>query len=157
MNQFFARITTRINFLLPGLFTSMNIDHHTTIPPKLISDFCFISLLADSLIFSYFAEVITDENGRESLRYHDKKYVKHTSGKQYAHERWRCYLHYKGCRARMNSRIIGGYVMVNKPDAELIHTNHDAKDMRKRKNLPHYLDPINVKNIEIGNVKSLQK
>lgn len=87
-----------------------------------------------SAAFPYYAEIVNDltaTNGRELLIYHEKKYVKHRMSKKNTY--WRCPQHYLGCRARIKSAIIGGYVMVNKLDTDIIHTNHPAKMQRKRK------------------------
>lgn len=61
--------------------------------------------------------------GREVLYHGGKQYMKHTVSKQNV-TRWRCPFHHKQCRGRLMSSIIGGYVMVNKPAADIIHINH---------------------------------
>lgn len=78
--------------------------------------------------FSYFAEVFTAVNGREVLVYHGKHYMKHTKSAKKVH--WRCPLHSTGCRARIVSCMVDGYLMVNKSDANIIHTDHNGKPMK---------------------------
>lgn len=65
------------------------------------------------------------------LRYHGKDYVKHTVNKNRIN--WRCRWHYTGCRARITSMMYDGYVMVNKPEVALIHTDHNAAKFRRKK------------------------
>lgn len=82
--------------------------------------FCSISLPAQK--FPYFAEIVNDTMGLMILRYHGKEYVKHLVKENRIN--WRCRSHYTGCRARITSCMHDGYVMVNKLDSAIIHTEH---------------------------------
>lgn len=73
--------------------------------------------------------MVRDVKGFELLQYNGNHLIKHYMSK--GNTRWRCPLHRTGCRVAIISCMIDGYVMVNKPTTDIIHTDHKGKAMKR--------------------------
>lgn len=76
------------------------------------------------------AELIFDEGRKKTmLLYGGHTYLRHSNQKDVTY--WRCPSNYKGCRALLSARYVGGYLMVNKSKEQIIHSNHVHKTTEK--------------------------
>lgn len=100
---------------------------------KIVCDICSISISAafyhNSGEFPYIAEIVRSTSGIEILQYHGQQFLKH--GVTKTARWWRCSMHATGCRVRLISRIVDGYVMVNKHPKDIIHSDHKGKRMKQ--------------------------
>lgn len=82
--------------------------------------------------FRYFAEIGTDAGTkRDLLLYHGMQYKMHRSSS--TTDYWLCRYNYCGCRARIASCLVDGYVMVDRLPSDIIHTNHKKKYTKCKK------------------------